>query len=61
MRRIVWPGIALQAALALCGCSEDGPFSDAEMAILRGYVLTAVPRDDSNRHADDVAAAKQGK
>lgn len=61
MRRIVWPGIALQAALALCGCSEDGPFSDAEMAILRGYVLTAVPRDDSNRHADDVAAAKLGK
>jgi cytochrome c peroxidase len=59
-RKIVWSGIAL-GAIALGGCTSNGPFSDVEMATLRTYRLTAIPADESNMYADRVAVAQLGK
>jgi len=59
-RKIVWSGIAL-AAIAMGACSGDGQFSDAELATLRTYTLSALPLDESNAYADRADVARLGK
>jgi cytochrome c peroxidase len=59
-RNIVWSAAALVAAAA-CACGQQGPFSDAELAILRTYVLVPLPADESNVYADRADAARLGK
>ncbi len=59
-RKVVWSGIAL-AAIAVCACTHDGQFSDAEAATLRTYTLTALPLDESNVYADRADVARLGK
>jgi cytochrome c peroxidase len=43
------------------GCSQDGPFSDTDLAMLQTFALVPLPADPSNGNADVVAAAKLGK
>jgi cytochrome c peroxidase len=59
-RKIVWSAIAV-GALAVGACTGGGPFSDAELATLRTYALTAIPADESNMYADRADVARLGK
>jgi len=54
--------LALAITASGPACSQDGPFSDTEMDMLRTFALpAAVPGDTSNAVADDQMAADLGK
>jgi cytochrome c peroxidase len=53
--------LALVGLSATAGCRQASPFSDADMATLRTFVLVPPPADLSNSSADSAAAAALGK
>src|SRR6266536_6400733 len=54
--------LALAITASGLDCSQDGPFSDSEMDMLRTFALPAqVPNDTSNAVADLQMAADLGK
>jgi cytochrome c peroxidase len=55
--------LALAAAAIGLACADDGPLSDEEMRLLRGFALAdeAPPFDPSNAFADNLDAARLGK